>query len=83
MGKSIESLSPRERAAYYRGMAAQALQLAVTAADAETRAAFVDTASCWLSLAVDIESIYLADDARARRKALSQARRGGYRPRPH
>ena len=83
LGKTIESLSPRERAAYYRGMAAHALQLAVTAADSETKAGFVDTASCWLALAVDIETIYLADDERVRRKALSKARRGGYRPRPH
>ena len=63
MRKSVESLSPQERAAYYRDRAAESLRLATIANDQDAKASFVDNAARWLTLAVEVESFYqrLAD----------------------
>lgn len=53
VGKSLESLCPQERAAYYRDMATEALSLAMSASDGDLKAALIDTAANWLSLAID------------------------------
>lgn len=63
MGKSFEVLSARERVSYYRGMAAEALQLAANTDDPDQKANFVDCAARWLSLAHEVEHMqeHLAD----------------------
>jgi hypothetical protein len=64
-------------------MAAEALQLAVTASHAETRAAFFDSAASWLSLAIEVEGMYPANNVQPGRKAARQSFRSGKHPRTH
>lgn len=73
MGRSVESLSARERVTYYRGMAAEALRLATSTADSDQKANFVNCAARWLSLAHEVENMqgHLADF----REGLEELRR--------
>jgi hypothetical protein len=57
VGKSVESLSADERVAYYRGMASEALRLAMEAAE-EQKARLIDTAAHWLTLAIEVERFH-------------------------
>lgn len=51
-------LSPHERVAHYRNMAAEALRHAATASDADQKAMYVDDAARWLALAVEVEHVW-------------------------
>lgn len=55
MAQSDESLPPERRVAYYRAMAAEALQLAQSASDEARKAAYIDIAARWNVLASEVE----------------------------
>ena len=55
MAQSDESLPPERRIAYYRAMAAEALQLAQSASDEAQKAAYIDIAARWKVLATEVK----------------------------
>ena len=57
MGRPLEALPAHQRVAYYRGIAAEALQLATTTEDCDQKASFVDCAARWLALAHEVEHL--------------------------
>jgi len=57
LGRAFEALSARERVAFYRGMAAEALRLARAIDATDQKASFVDCAARWLALAHEVESL--------------------------
>ena len=73
LARSFEALSARERVAYYRGMAAEALRLARAIDQSDQKASFVDCAARWLALAHEVENlqVHLAGF----RKGLEEQRR--------
>jgi hypothetical protein len=78
LGQSDESLPPERRIAYYRAMAAEALQLAQTASDEAQKASFLDIAARWNVLAAEVERL-LTREAEAARKDASSAQSNGNR----
>lgn len=57
MGKSVEFLTPDERVAYYRGMAAESLRLSHVALDTDAISSFVTNAAQWTALAKRVERL--------------------------
>jgi hypothetical protein len=55
VGQSDESLSPENRIAYYRGMAAEALRLAQASDEDSQKASYLDIAARWNALATEME----------------------------
>ena len=55
MARSAESLSAQERLVYYRAMASEVLQMAITANDHARRVSCLENAQCWLALANELQ----------------------------
>ena len=69
MGQSDESLSPGNRIAYYRGMAAEALRLAQAASDDTQKASYLDIAARWNALVTEMERDIELETANAERRS--------------
>jgi hypothetical protein len=54
-GRSIDALSERERVAFYRQLALEALQRAQTATSDEQATAYLDIARRWTLIAEEVE----------------------------
>lgn len=61
MGRSIESLPPEQRALHYRDSAAEAFRLAESSASPGLRAAYMNVATGWHSMALELEFLLTSD----------------------
>jgi len=61
MGRSIETLTPGERAKHYRQLAKEVSQLARVAGSEKAKQTFRDLARRWLVLAAEVERNELED----------------------
>jgi hypothetical protein len=84
-GRSIDALSDRERIAFYRQLALEALQRAKNSASGEQAIAYLDIATRWTTIADDVEqriAHHAELEALVVRPAKVIAMRSGARRRP-